>query len=201
MGMLSDITFVALDFESAGAVRGATDEPVQIAWGAMRGAEIDPSTFFASYLRVDRPITWAAQRVHGITRSHLADAPALNDLWPQLRAAMQGRVLVAHGAGTEKRFLRAFPFHGFARWVDTLALTRAVYPQFGDYSLGPILDRLALVSELDELCPGLCWHHALYDSVACLVFLRHLLRQPHLAAAPVEWFLHPDTSDYYKNQL
>jgi DNA polymerase-3 subunit epsilon len=198
--MSRETTFVALDFESAGAVRGATDEPVQIAWGIMHGAEIDTASFFASYLRVDRPITWAAQKVHGITRRDLDGAPTLSDLWPRLRGTMQGRVLVAHGAGTERRFLRAFPFHGFARWIDTLALARAVYPQFNNYSLGPILDHLELVPELDQLCPGLRWHHALYDSVACLVFLRHLLRQPHLAAVPIEWLLHPDTSEYYKNQ-
>jgi DNA polymerase-3 subunit epsilon len=192
--------FAALDFESAGSAPGATDEPVQIGWAVMEAGEISAATFFSSYLRTERPITWAAQRVHGITPADLRGAPALTELWPRLRDALHGRVVVAHGAGTERRFLRAFPFHGFGPWVDTLAVARAVYPTLADYSLEALLQHLELVGELDAACAGLCWHNALYDAVGCLVFLRHLLRQPEIAAAPLEWLVHPDASLYYRQR-
>ena len=143
MRTIAETDFLAIDFESAGVTRGSTDEPVQIAWAMMRGTGIAPESFFMSYLRTDRAITWAAQRVHGITRAHLADAPSLPELWPQVRQALTGRILVAHGMGTEKRFLRAFPLHGFGPWVDTLPLARRLFPSLGDYSLGPFCDALS----------------------------------------------------------
>ncbi|MGI8601969.1 MAG: 3'-5' exonuclease [Verrucomicrobiales bacterium] len=192
--------FTALDFESAGTAPGATDEPIQMAWGGMEGVEIDQTTFFSTYLSTERSITWAAQKVHGITREDLKGAPSLIDLWPRVRGAMQGRIMVAHGAGTERRFLHAFPFHGFGPWVDTLAVARAVYPNMPDYSLESLLENLRLVAELDSLCGELRWHHALYDAVGCLVFLRHLLHHSEIAEAPLAWLLHPDSSPYYKNR-
>lgn len=166
---------VALDFESAGSAPGLTDEPVQIAWAEMSAGEIRPGTFFVSYLRASRPVTWAAQRVHGIADSDLQAAPRLIDLWPRLRDGLSGAALAAHGAGTERRFLRAFPFHGLGPWIDTLSLARRLFPEMTDHSLGEVLEALSLRQRVDELCPGLCWHHALYDSVACLVLLRSLM--------------------------
>ena len=50
------------------------------------------------------------------------------DLWPPIRDRLAGAAVVAHGAGTEKRFLRAFPYHGFSPWIDTLRLARKVLP-------------------------------------------------------------------------
>jgi len=183
---IAETEFVAIDFESAGVTRGATDEPVQIAWATMQGIGIAPESFFMSYLRTDRPITWAAQRVHGITCSHLADAPSLTELWPQVRQALSGRVLVAHGMGTEKRFLRAFPLHGFGPWVDTLPLTRRLFPSLGDYSLGPVCDALSLTPDLNTHCPGKRWHDAQYDAVACLVLLRHIVETARWHLEPLE---------------
>ncbi len=200
MTLIGETQFTALDFESAGASRGATDEPVQIGWGGMTGAEIDAASFFTSYLRTEAKITWAAQKVHGITTAHLAGAPSLLELWPQVRPALQGRVVVAHGSGTEKRFLRAFPFHGFGPWVDTLHIARAAWPGRSDYSLGTLIGDLGLKPALDELCPGLPWHHALYDAVACLVLLRHLIHDAGLASEPLDLFLHPDASAHYRSR-
>ena len=200
MRLLDSTTFVAIDFESAGTASGLTDEPVQIAWARMCGTEIDRGSFFASYLRVDRPITWAAGRVHGITREHLTGAPSLTELWPRLKESLFGHVIIAHGSGTERRFLRAFPFHGFGPWVDTVPLARAAFPRLPDHSLGSLLESLQLVPDLDALCPGLCWHHALYDAVACLVFLRSLLNNPNLEATSLENLVSPDASQFYKNR-
>jgi DNA polymerase-3 subunit epsilon len=186
MRTIAETDFVAIDFESAGVARGSTDAPVQIAWAAMRGIGIAPESFFMSYLRTDRPITWAAQRVHGITRAHLADAPSLPELWPQVRQALSGRVLVAHGMGTEKRFLRTFPLHGFGPWVDTLSLARRLFPSIEEYSLGPLCEALGLTAHLDALCPGKRWHDAQYDAVACLVLLRHIVDTARWHAEPLE---------------
>ena len=105
--LIRDTTFAALDFESAGEAPGMTDAPVQAGIALMRGAEIKAGDFFRTYINPVRPVTWAAQKVHGITAAQLGDAPEMKSLWPEFRARLAGRVVVAHGAGTEKRFLRA----------------------------------------------------------------------------------------------
>jgi DNA polymerase-3 subunit epsilon len=175
MPRIQDTEFVAIDFESAGATRGATDEPVQIAWAGMRGTDVRPDSFFASYLHTEAPIAWSAQKVHGITRDHLRGAPSLGSLWPQVRGALAGRVVVAHGAGTEKRFLRAFPLHGFGPWLDTVVLARRFLPDLPDHALGTICDALDLSSEVARLVPDGRWHHALFDAVASLLIVRRLV--------------------------
>jgi DNA polymerase-3 subunit epsilon len=186
MRRIGETEFVAIDFESAGVARGSTDEPVQIAWAVMRGLEITPEAGFVSYLRTDRPITWAAQRVHGITVAHLAGAPSLQELWPRVREGLGGRVLVAHGMGTEKRFLRAFPLHGFGPWVDTLVLARRFFPSLRDFSLGAVCDMLGLSPAVQALVPGGRWHDAGYDATASLALLRHIVLEAGWRDEPIE---------------
>ena len=167
--------FAALDFESAGQAPGMTDSPVQAGIAEMRGIELSGQGFYRTYINPRRPVTWAAQKVHGITPASLQDAPDMKSLWPEFRARLGDKTVVAHGAGTEKRFLRAFPFHGFGPWVDTVVLARRAWPGLGDYSLEGLARALALQPELDALCPGLAFHDALYDAVGSLLVLRALI--------------------------
>jgi DNA polymerase-3 subunit epsilon len=186
--LIRDIHFVAIDFESAGAARGMTDVPIQIglaSWSIVRGHQ----NAFVSYLHADGPITWAAQKVHGITRDDLLDAPSLRSLWPTLKEHLHGHIVVAHGKGTEKRFLRAFPGHGFGPWVDTLLLARAVWPQAGDHSLGSLCSQLALTSQIDALCPNKTWHDALYDAIASLCLLEKIIALTSIGHLPISQLL------------
>lgn len=181
------VEFAAIDFESAGTAPGLTDEPVQIAVVHLVDGEIRPG--FSSYLRPSRPVTWAAASVHGLTDDLLASAPALNDLWPQVRGALRGRWLVAHGAATEKRFLRAFPLHGFGPWIDTLALTRKLYPSLPSHALGDVVASLGLSDSPELSGPGFRWHDAVCDAAASLVILRHVIDAAGLANAPATTLL------------
>lgn len=188
--------FTAIDFESAGAAKGRTDTPIQIgiaSWSVAKGHH----DHFVSYLHTDRPIQWSAQKVHGITPAHLADAPTLLSLWPELKSRLADSVVVAHGKGTEKRFLRAFPGHGFGPWIDTLHLARAAWPQMSTHSLGSLCDQLELSPHIAGLVPGKKWHDALYDSVASLSLLSHLIHLHQLAGHPLDTLLHPDTSHWH----
>ena len=180
-GAVHETLFAALDFESAGEAPGRTDAPVQAGIALMRGIDIVSDSFYRTYINPLRPVTWAAQSVHGITMSEISTAPELKTLWPEFRERLSGRVIVAHGAGTEKRFLRAFPFHGFGPWLDTVTLARRAWPKLGDYTLGAVTRVLGLREELDDLCPGLHFHDALYDAVASLLVLRSLITGAGLA--------------------
>ena len=175
MKLLHQCLFTAIDFESAGAAPGMTDTPVQIglmSW-SLEGGHADA---FVSHLHTDRPIQWSARKVHGIGPEDLANAPTLLSLWPELKKRLAGAVVVAHGKGTEKRFLRAFPGHGFGPWIDTLLLARAAWPDLPDHSLGSICDQLALTDQVRALVPKKSWHDALFDAAASLVLLSHLIQ-------------------------
>jgi DNA polymerase-3 subunit epsilon len=194
---LRELRFTAIDFESAGAARGRTDTPVQIGlacWSAGTGHG-DP---FVSYLRSDQPVTWSARKVHGIGPEHLAGAPTLLSLWPELKTRLAGAIVVAHGKGTEKRFLRAFPGHGFGPWIDTLLLARAAWPELPDHSLGALADARGLTAAVSALVPGRKWHDALYDAVASLALLADLIESFDLADRSPDLLLHPDTSAWHR---
>ncbi len=199
MPLVRQCRFTAIDFESAGTVRGGTDSPVQIgmaSWSQDAGHHGN----FVSYLFTDQPIQWSARKVHGIGPAQLADAPPLLGLWPELKKRLQGAVVVAHGKGTEKRFLRAFPGHGFGPWVDTLLLARAAWPALPDHSLGALCEGHGLTAEIQALVPGKSWHDALFDSVASLVLLARLAESHALAERPVEILFQPDTSPWHRHR-
>jgi DNA polymerase-3 subunit epsilon len=195
---VGETEFAAIDFESAGARKGSTDVPVQIGIATCIGAATDCRTALASYLATDQPIVWSAQKVHGIRQEDLAGAPTLLELWPQISSQMQGRWVVAHGAATEKRFLRAFPFHGFRPWVDTLKLARAVWPDLPSHSLGDLIGQLGLDGEMARLYPAYRWHDAVSDALASLVLLGHVITVSGIAEEPAEILLRADDSHYHR---
>ena len=199
MPLIRHCRFCAIDFESAGAARGMTDQPVQVAastWSADSGH----GDAFVSYLFTDQPVQWSARKVHGIGPEQLADAPTLLSLWPELKPRLAGAVVVAHGKGTEKRFLRAFPGHGFGPWLDTLLLSRAVWPDLADHTLGGLCAALGLTDRVRGIVPGRNWHDALFDAAASLVLLEHLVSSLSLCDHPLDVLLHPDTSAWHRSR-
>jgi len=195
---IAETTFAAIDFESAGARPGGTDVPVQIGIALLKGELIETGDFFGTHIHTDQPVTWSAQKVHGISNADLKDAPTLFSLWPEIKARLEGRPVVAHGASTERRFLRAFPLHGFGPWIDTLKVVRAYDPHLKSHALGDIAREYGLLSDVEALFPRFRWHDALCDAAASLVILRHIIRKCGIQSEPVELLLQPDDSLYHR---
>jgi DNA polymerase III subunit epsilon len=172
---IRETPFAALDFESAGERADEAGVPIQVGIASMRSLKIPTGEQFRSYLRPDRPVTWAARKVHGIGDDDLTDAPTLLSLWPEIRERLSGRWIVAHGSGTEKRFLRVFPAHGFGPWIDTLTLSRRILPGLPSYALSDLCIQLGLEEEAYGILPGFRWHEALSDAMASLLLLRRLI--------------------------
>ena len=174
---LKNLEFASIDFESTGHREGIGDEPIQVGIAVMKGFEIDKKSFFRSYIKPsnDLQITSRSQSVHRIKNEQLEKSPVLFELWPKINELLSKRVVVAHGAGTEKRFLRSFPMHGFDIWIDTLQLAKKVLPKSTDYSLGALIHDIGANEDLKTICPELDWHDALFDAVASLFLLKELL--------------------------
>jgi DNA polymerase-3 subunit epsilon len=197
MPLVRECRFTAIDFESAGAARGMTDSPVQVGLASW-SAETGHGDAFVSYLSTDQPVQWSARKIHGIGPEQLAEAPSLLSLWPELKQRLAGAVVLAHGKGTEKRFMRAFPGHGFGPWIDTLLLARAAWPDLTDHSLGALCECRGLAERVTEIVPEKSWHDALFDAVASLVLLEHLIETLALSDHPVENLARPDTSVWHR---
>lgn len=183
--MIGALRFAAIDFESAGAAPGDTDQPVQIGIASCASLEEEPE-LWTSYIATDRPVLWSASQVHGITAGMLANAPSFPSLWPDIRSRLGRSVVVGHNPATERKFLRRFPGHGFGPWLDTLALGKMCVPGLPDYSLSTLCDALGLTSSANALLPGRRWHDALYDALASLLVVRFLVRELKLSSQPLE---------------
>jgi len=197
--MISQQCFAAIDFESAGAERGKTDVPVQIGmatWSIASGH----SDHFTSYIGTEQAITWSAQKLHGISKQHLENAPKMVMLWPQIKSILSERIVVAHGHGTEKRYLACFPGHRFGPWVDTLQLSRAAWPELSSHALGDVCEHFSLSEAISELVPEKTWHDALYDATASLILLEHLIASFELKQCDISILLHPDTSQWHQRR-
>ena len=187
--LIREIPFAALDFESAGERANEAGVPVQIGIAAMEGLAPVAGSFYRSYLRAERPVTWSARQIHGITADDLKDAPDLLSLWPEIKGRLGGRWIVAHGSGTEKRFLRAFPMHGFGPWVDTLTLSRKILPGRPSYALSDLVTAFALEGEIRAQLADFRWHEALSDAVASLFLLKKLIELAGITDHPGEVLL------------
>lgn len=185
--LLKDASFAAIDFESTGEVAGEAGTPIQIGIAEMKSLHIEADSFFSSYLKTNSSITKVAKRIHGISPTKLQEAPSLLELWPQLQRSLQKRYLVAHGHGTERRFLRAFPMHGFGPWIDTLTLSRQFFPGLPSYALADVVEHCNLNQDLHMLHSTFQWHEALSDAIASLLLLRHLIQTANLTDRPISF--------------
>lgn len=192
--------FAAIDFESAGTAPGSTDAPVQIGIAIMENLTVCDDLAFHSYIASPHPIRWSAQNVHGITEKALRGAPEMMALWSEIRSRLAGRWVVAHGAPTEKRFLRAFPFHGFGPWVDTLKLARAIAPELASHTLENVAAHFGVAQWLTASHPSFRWHDARWDALASLEVLRVIIHNFHLADKPPALLLHADDSPFHRRK-
>ena len=174
----------AIDFESAGAAPGQTDQPVQIGIAQLESLN-SPIELWDSYIATDHPVLWSASRIHGITNQTLQGAPSFLSLWQPIKKRLSNAVVIGHNHATERRFLRRFPGHHFGPWVDTLVLARMILPDLPDYSLQGVTTALGLIDELEQAVPGKTWHHALFDATASLLVVRFIIRTYHLESVPL----------------
>jgi DNA polymerase-3 subunit epsilon len=184
MLLIQNASLVAIDFESTGERSGLGALPIQVGMASLERLTILPETFFRSYLQVRNPVS-KGNRV----LSKIADAPTLLSLWPTFEERLRGRCLVAHGRGTEKRFLRAFPMHGFGPWIDTLTLTRTMVPGLPSYQLSDLLLYFGLVEHIAVYLPDFRWHEALSDALASLLLLLHLIKKGNLSKEPISFLI------------
>ncbi len=183
-------TFLALDFETTGTVKGYPSLPWQLGAIELRaGRVVMDGARLDTYLRVPEswPFSAHAPGEHRANRAAIAAAPEPMEVWQSLHAQLMTAVPVAHNASTERNVLaRLAPMTRYPRWIDTLRLARYVWPGEASYALEALIPRLGLQPRLEALVPNRAPHDAFYDAVACGLLLEHLLTLPGWEHATVE---------------
>ena len=75
----------------------------------------------------------SATRVHGITNAMTAGAPTWKEAWPQVAAALTGRLVAIYNMDYDRRLLRQTQRQSGLRWANPLAefmCIMEVYAQF-----------------------------------------------------------------------
>jgi len=101
-------------------------------------------------VRPPRPITAPVARIHRISNQAVAAAPPVGEVAAQIRAALDGRVVVGHHVGVDISVLS----RELGGWrptavLDTLWLAKAVWPALRSYRLDALAEKAQLPSPPD----------------------------------------------------
>jgi len=162
-------TFAVVDVETTGLSARMGDRICEVAVVVASGGQIVDQ--MQTLVNPQRPISWGASAVNGITDRMVRDAPVFRTVAPALVKALDGAVLVAHNASFDLSFisaeLRAVGYNPPANpVVDTLALARRCYT-FSSNKLGDVAHTLGIKTN------GL--HRALADATITWHVLKRFL--------------------------
>lgn len=165
-------TYVVLDIETTG-LNPAQDKIIEIAAVRLKDGNIIRE--FNTLVNPGRPVPRNIQKLTGIDDTMVRGAPGLDEILPALLTFTEDAVLVAHNG----KFDLAFLSHalGFNPWehqplLDTLVLSRILFPCLPSYRLGYLTQRLEI--EVRK-------HHRALNDVLATVQLLNALWQATLA--------------------
>lgn len=148
-GKIQDFTYVVFDFETTG-LNSRNDEIIEI--GAVKlkkGKIIDE---FSTFVRPVNPVPANITRLTGITGEMVKDAPAIEEIIDSFIEFIGDAVLVAHNASFDYGFLKSALKKCGRSYLenpilDTLALSRALYPGFKNHRLNTLCEELGVSLE------------------------------------------------------
>lgn len=145
---MSDLTFIALDFETATSQRASVCE---VGLAFVENGEIGMSR--SNLIRPPHNQYDSTNiAVHGITPIMTDISPGFEMFWPTLANLLQGKTVVAHYAPFDMGVIReeclrcGLPLPEF-RFVCSCALARYVLPGFYSYGLEPLCDHFGIATE------------------------------------------------------
>ena len=146
---LDDTTYCVFDLETTG-FSFRTDKITEI--GIMKYKNGEVIDEFASFVNPEKPIPLRVQEVTHITDDMVKDAPTIEEILPKIMEFFGDSVLVAHNADFDISFIRhnckiqGIPFAN--TYLDTLQLSKEVFPDFKKYKLGLIAEKLGIKVEV-----------------------------------------------------
>ncbi|NLP46054.1 MAG: PolC-type DNA polymerase III [Epulopiscium sp.] len=143
-----DDTYIVFDIETTGFYPGK-DKVTEIGAVKIINGEIIDS--FSALVNPGIPIPSKIQQLTGITNEMVMDKPDISRVLPQFLEFVGDGVLVAHNASFDTNFIHYFANQQSLQLsstiLDTLALTRALFPNLKRHKLNIVADHLGISLE------------------------------------------------------
>lgn len=189
---LRDAAMVAIDLETTG-LDPDRDSIVSIGMIAMDMDCIYCRDACHWIFKPDRTLSSTSVTFHAITHSDVARSPSLDSRFEDILDVLAGKIMVAHFAPIERRFLEeaARALYGYPLLfpiIDTMELDRrhyrrglrGLFAKPGSLRLDACRSRLKL--------PRYKAHHALTDALATAELLQAQVTHRYRPTDPVSWF-------------
>ncbi len=141
-------SYVVFDIETTG-LSPVHDAITEI--GAVKLVDGEVTDTFSQLINPERPIPEKIVTLTGITDAMVADKPTIDAALPEFLEFCKGCTVVAHNAAFDTGFIRQKAGErnlNFSNKVlDTLRLSRELYPQHAKHSLGVVAERLGISLE------------------------------------------------------
>lgn len=161
-----------VDIETTGGNRDG-NKITEIAIINYDGSEITES--WSTLINPERSIPWSITQLTGINNSMVESAPRFFEVAKKIVELTEDRILVAHNAFFDYRFLqREFSELGFSFQRDllcTVRLSRKAFPGLKSYSLS----NLSKYFQIERLAE----HRAMDDTKACLEVFQKIQKVDH----------------------
>jgi len=172
--------FIAFDLETTGTVPGV-DKIVEI--GAVKFNNGIVESVFSTLVDPQKSIPPGASAVNGITDDMVAGKPLIDSLLGDFAEFCEDLPMVAHNAPFDSQFLMADikRFESAApRGVilDTLPISRKVFPGLANYKLGTLVQHLKI--------PSAGFHRAEEDATYCGHVFIELVKRISVNGKPPE---------------
>ena len=172
--------FIAFDLETTGTVPGV-DQIVEI--GAVRFENGEVTSVFSTLVDPRKSIPPGASAVNGITDDMVTGKPHIEDLLGAFAEFCEDLPLVAHNAPFDMQFLAAdIKRHESAAprgiILDTLPISRKVFPGLANYKLGTLVQHLKITST--------GFHRAEEDATYCGQVFIELIKRISVGGKPPE---------------
>jgi DNA polymerase III epsilon subunit family exonuclease len=166
---LNDAEFFVVDVETTGFSSANGGRIVEIGAVKLIGGAVIES--FSTFLKSDAPISYGANRVHGISAAMLESAPMFSEITDKLLSMMNGTFLAAYNAPFDVGFLK-MEFRlcnvqaNYRAIVDVLPLARRMISNTKRYKLENVAQALNI--------PFPVQHRALEDTIVTAQILTSL---------------------------
>ena len=149
--------FLALDVETSNSDRSSI---CQVGWVLFENGRIVSE--FSSLVNPNSAFLPRNIQVHGIQPQHVSSAPSFREIYPQLKEACDGEVVVHHGdfdwqSVCHAAFLEGFEFPD-CDWLNTRKASQEAWPLLANHKLNTLCGEFGI---------DLVHHDALEDARAC----------------------------------
>ena len=169
-GQSIDTTYCVLDLETTG-LSAKTEKITEIGIMKIQNGEVIDK--FAEFVNPEKHIPQRVQEVTNITDEMVKDSPKIEELFPKVLEFIKGSVLVAHNAtfdiGFLKNVAKDLGYEFDYTYVDTLPLSRKIYPELKKHKLGKIAEHLGIKVEVA--------HRALDDVDTTVKVLKFMMEE------------------------